>query len=878
MLDLWSNEDFKCYIKDNISDGDRDHKDAALWYMQMDNLVRDRAKMEGIEKEEEKEFTDPWPVELERRFLLLVSTYIRKDHAKLSEKFLSRFSCNKEEIIPPRLYRLVVDVSIGHGENFEYIIKNLKQKVDGFGIDRIHPRFAACMLRLGDVLDIDNNRFNIRAIDHYGTLPWSSHLHLMKHKAICHILISTTKIEAEASSGQLEVCRLVNEQFKSIDTEVTNLICYWSDMVPEDLGGCIMKKAECKVYHPAAPIEFSAKYQKRFEVDKNKLTDLLIGINIYDAHMDFLREYIQNALDATKMKIWLDLKTGKYEYLKNKKIINDSDLAPFDLSQKIYDQYAIELKVDLNMKTQKVVLIITDKGIGMEEACIDVISRIGSGWRGRESYRDEVPTMLKWLKPTGGFGIGVQSAFMVTDSVTLETKTDFENNGHNIVLNSPTTTGDIIEQSGGNYVKVEINVGRFYHWNDEKSIGRPTATNVQDLIGRINYSDSDIFDKNAALDYVIEFLKTYIEKIVANSFIPIRIINSTRKPVEIKSAYIFEEDYWLNSERYKEYKFEDSGWDYRCIYDIVKNSMVVWNSGSFVYTYIKRVDVRTKASEHVPCLEVLKCVFKVKEDEDVKELKYSLIQRSIDFKDVLSAVNYLLTDIHATPLFLYDYSGCNKITNHITISEKLLIDWCEMQNSDSFAELFEDWEEYLILNALKKCDYTMIRDEAIVNMLVSSGKFEMQTISFSTSGNNSEDKKIIMLVAHHVEEEQVKMDEREFYQKVFYGADNNRYIALMPDALYYEKLLVKSLPYAKYMTSEGPYLISPVNESIRSDVLLELGINRTGLANLGVRLYPYDEFLQTIVDDDSFKSLIQWVYDNQLSQCSNYSWNCKILS
>ncbi len=606
LVKIWKTEELKEYIQNCVTQWEPDQKSAANWYLQIDNLLKNRAKMEGIEKEKEIEFSAAWPVELERRLLFLVGEYIRKGHPKRSELFLSRFSVNSQGAIPQRLYELVVNISVAHGEDFEYLIKELKEEQKGFGIDKVHPRFVAALLRLGDLLDMDNNRFDARAVEHYGELPWSSELHLKKHKAMCHILITPEKLEAEAKSEELEVCRVTNDWFRYIKDEVKNLIAYWNEMAPKELGGCIMQQANCVVYHPKSPAEFRTTLQKRFEVDKAKLTDLLIGTNIYDVKMDFLREYIQNALDASKMRIWMQLQEGKYQSKINPSIIEIEKLAPFDLSWRIYEEYAIEIKVELDMKWQEVELTIVDHGIGMEEDCINAMSRIGSGWRERKSFREQISKMLKWLKPTGGFGIGVQSAFMVADQVEITTKSDDESYGHRIRMNSPRTTGEIVEEivdrgnQRGTSVKVKIPLQYFQEWNNEyyewnrrrseedRKKGRKNS--VQGILGIFDSKLEDVFDEDATLDYIINFLERYLSCIICNSFIPIHIVNSKRNTVICRSRYVLSEDYWLDlkEKRFLATKLSDEQGDYQCVYDLNEKAMLLWNQTECVYTYVKQ--------------------------------------------------------------------------------------------------------------------------------------------------------------------------------------------------------------------------------------------------------------------------------------------------
>mgnify|MGYP004576412381 CR=1 FL=1 len=590
---VWESADFKEYLEEILSEKQTDIKDAALWYKQADNLLQDRFKLEEIEEEDEIIFQKTWPVDMERKILFLVGEYIRRNHAMTSQRYLYRFG--DANIIQRRLYQLVGEISAAHGADFEAVL-SMKKEAKGFGIDKIHPRFVAELLRIGDLLDMDNNRFNLHAIEHYGTLPWSSEIHLRKHKAMSHILISERKITAEAEEENLDVCKVTNDWFQYINAEVKNLICYWNEMAPEDIGGCIMQMPECKIFHPKYPIEFKSSQQRQFEVDKTKLTELLIGTNIYDSDLEFLREYIQNALDATKMQIWMDLSKGEYKHDINSKYEGSSEFSPFDLSSEIYSNYAIDVIVDFNMNEQKVELTVKDKGIGIEEECIDIIAKIGMGWNGRKRYRSEIKKMPEWLRPTGGFGIGVQSIFMISDSVEIKTKAEFEKVGHKIVMHSPRTSGNISVETGnitysrGTSVKVSIDLDIFQNLNNKyKDTGKSDWKNTPQL-GKINFEASeDVFDRDSICEYVIKVIRSYLEVMVEDSFIPIRIVNAERNLQKINNKYTGKIGYWQNERlRDSEKRITDGEWEYRCIYDINKDELILWNQTESIYTYIKR--------------------------------------------------------------------------------------------------------------------------------------------------------------------------------------------------------------------------------------------------------------------------------------------------
>ncbi len=59
---------------------------------------------------------------------------------------------------------------------------------------------------------------------------------------------------------------------------------------------------------------------------------MLAGANFYTNRMDFIREYLQNAMDATRMQLWKDIMQG----LCGERIMElakEGNLQPFDISK-----------------------------------------------------------------------------------------------------------------------------------------------------------------------------------------------------------------------------------------------------------------------------------------------------------------------------------------------------------------------------------------------------------------------------------------------------------------------------------------------------------------------------------------------------------------
>ncbi len=974
LTEIWQSNDFKQFLNSSEVTQDRDLSDAKKCYEKMDDLVHHYKERKLIDSEKEEENDDAWLIKLERKLLNLITAYIRKNHSQRAKQYMKKIGFSETNIIPDRLYKIVTEVAVSHGEDFSYILTHLKYRSQGFAKDYIHPQFVAAMLRLGDLLDMDNNRFNLRALEHFGLIPWTSFLHLRKHKAMIHILISQTRIEAEAEDENFEVCQVTQNWFQCIQQEVTDLICYWGEIAPEKLSGCLMQKARCKVYHPHAPIEFHADWQKRFEVDKAKLTDLLIGTNIYDIKLEFLREYVQNALDASKMQLWLDLKQGKYQFVYNPGIKHLMELTPMDIPREIYNQYVIDIKIDLDFSLKKVCFEIADSGIGMEEACLDVISRIGSGWKGRKRFDGEIDQMLPWLRPTGGFGIGIQSAFMLSDQIEILTKSDSEMEPHRVILNNPklsgaitVETGPIMEPNGsgpkqrGTTVIVNIDLEYFQKWDTEifedYSENEGTRKNtVQRLMPRHKYEGNDVFDKRNSLEYVVACVENYLKEIMANTLIPIRITAPGYQPILIESSYKFPDMYWKREDVCITGRGNQNGQIYQWVYDKDDGVLSIWEEKEHIYTYIKRTDSNNER-KHTVCFKNV-CVvrdtdydFLVARDfsicidfmghsaEDALKVHRNAfnenfpleeyVKKSIQIfieamewmeiqiqrapkKDILNqkevkrqnkvgynlyggyipfmCLVYFGKNISIPPGFPKEIEAVrykmdsstgnwsetefNGVSSKISVSQvfNYLSDMLSGRKDTGIAvflpengERKEEKSEKIqikiqdIIRRFHETEELIIyKDQYIYSILKEDNSLDCVNRSLQL-GNKTED------IALFTKKEEIlasKSDRSETFFTNAYEADG-RFIFSMPESTYYEKLEVSKLPFGFKTDGIGPYLISPIDQEIRNQIIQIVGLQRNSHYE---KKCPYEQFAGVVKKTDGFDALLEWVYDNQVEE------------
>lgn len=310
----------------------------------------------------------------------------------------------------------------------------------------IHPRFIAVLLQLGDALDMDNNRFHPLTEEFLGKMPKESAAHWKKHKAIRRLRITNEKISISADCKNQDELRLVRMECDTIQDILKNATFYWSVIKPKESKACLPTIDQINLLLNGNSISPDL-VEAQFEIAQEKAFELLIGNNIYtDQHFVFLRELLQNAVDATKIQYYREYKRKclgeKYVELgqKNKQSKEISEeVSPLAISNKVSPlDYPIVIELMIKKKIQNgngdeifenvtenienskeknqeceygVLVKIRDCGTGINKEDIKQISNVGTSY---EVKKEEIENMPKWLQPTGTFGIGLQSVFLAT--------------------------------------------------------------------------------------------------------------------------------------------------------------------------------------------------------------------------------------------------------------------------------------------------------------------------------------------------------------------------------------------------------------------------------------------------------------------------------
>lgn len=143
----------------------------------------------------------------------------------------------------------------------------------------------------------------------------------------------------------------------------------------------------------------------KFELDRGRLLNLLVGHTIYNDATVGVRELLQNGIDAVRYQHYLDSRTARTK----------GTPAP-----------AIG-KVTVRWDPKERTLVIEDDGIGMDRDIIENhLMCVGASYYQTPKFRDE----QKDFTPISRFGIGILTCFMISEDFEIVTYKDGQ--GHRI--------------------------------------------------------------------------------------------------------------------------------------------------------------------------------------------------------------------------------------------------------------------------------------------------------------------------------------------------------------------------------------------------------------------------------------------------------------
>ena len=385
-----------------------------------------------------------------------------------------------------------------HGEDFDGVMSHLHKKANGLKGDYVHPRFIACMIRLGDLLDFDSNRFNAFSIATIKKMPDISVVHQKKHTSVKHMLVSPTSIEAVLDCSDENVYRTARYWFDGLEKEVNSQSREWTNIAPEDLGGLppVISKNSIKILYngiKARPELLNLK----FAMSQQKIFNILQGGGIYkEPGFAFIREIVQNAFDASKIQMWKDITSGIYDsFFEGQDISIHTINFPDDIFPTIYQQYPVKLSVKWKDSKKDVLHFeCRDHGTGISEKdLLRMTQYVGESYEKDSGYDTFYDSMPYWLRPTAAFGIGLQSIFFVSQTFEVETSYPGETTKRIIFRSAAdnqysSIIEENIEHTRGTTVKVDVKKERF-----SEVFGNSFSWNILDRVDLFQGEGDNLF-------------------------------------------------------------------------------------------------------------------------------------------------------------------------------------------------------------------------------------------------------------------------------------------------------------------------------------------------------------------------------------------------
>lgn len=446
---IFESDDFIEMI-DELADGaDKDLRNAAQWlkkklYFKDSN---EEVDYDSTEYHDAKKKLYADKLETYYAVVQLLAEYQRKCHGEKAASNVKDWILDKDKLraeftmsgVPMRIFFRIADCACLHTDwEFQHIME-LPSEENGYENDMLHPRFVAVLLQLGDALDIDNDRFHPFAHAFSGHFPGQSQVHYNKHLAIRTLKITSEEIMVEADCETREAMRLIRNECDGIERLLQSSSYYWSNIAPRGFSGALpsFKLSKLRLNGKEIPWDLAT---TRFQISQKKAFSFLQGENIYSGYFPFVRELLQNAIDTTKLQCYEDYKTSsKFRFENELRSLGELDIT--NISKIINPvEYPIEISIECgrlngNEEFEKIALedipekeegdekygiqfSIKDYGTGINTETLRNISDVGTSYKGRKRMLREMP---EWLRPTGEFGIGLQSVFLVSDNFLCNT-------------------------------------------------------------------------------------------------------------------------------------------------------------------------------------------------------------------------------------------------------------------------------------------------------------------------------------------------------------------------------------------------------------------------------------------------------------------------
>ena len=371
------------------------------------------------------------------QFRFLLAEHLRRKHHLRARDVIQNheISLGRFAFQDPVLKEAIAKVCVAHGLDYSELedVERYPKECD-IRSDKVNLQLLAVLLRLGDLLDMGHDRACPLLLNAACPLPSDSIAHWTQYTRITHRNTSPKILEIGAECATADEHRVLQDWCQWIVDEVNRssiLAASWdrhknwrpphASMGPKSPTIQIRPKPSAQ-YRPC---------KWRFELDPDLVFERLIK-DTYEFGFDFIRELVQNALDANRAQMYRDLKN----------MGQPVPVSPTKVPIEWRSRYPVKVSLREREFTNEIagttekryVLSVEDCGLGMDEEVISkYLLQVGRSFYVTEKFRKEHAFL-----PSSRFGIGFLSTFAVSDHVEIETyKPESKDGPIHLVLSGP---------------------------------------------------------------------------------------------------------------------------------------------------------------------------------------------------------------------------------------------------------------------------------------------------------------------------------------------------------------------------------------------------------------------------------------------------------
>ncbi len=353
------------------------------------------------------------------------------------------------QILPERrrLEKCIIFVSEAHGKSIEDLYNdNDFGKIETIEGQVLRYGLLAILLRIGDLMDLEESRvceFNMHMNLSYYNNPLSL-VHNRRHLDDINYNYSPRKITVNVLTDDREKYKVWSQWLEYLDAEIMYANTHYLTAENSEFFRNYKLPEVVKCVKPSEDAKFAVE-EIRFQVDDTGALWDIITKSIYTNEYDYIRELIQNSIDASLFKMYLDEKEN---------IVYQSPRS-----------WMCKDKIIIAYSENEGVLLVQDNGIGMSEKGLSnyLFKTANSGYKYMKSRKFIFPAIAK-------FGIGFVACLTKADKIQVLTRTQ-NDNGISAEIESDSTIA-FIEKDMPDVCQgttVILNVKHKYSFNELKN-------------------------------------------------------------------------------------------------------------------------------------------------------------------------------------------------------------------------------------------------------------------------------------------------------------------------------------------------------------------------------------------------------------------------